>query len=280
VDVVVRWLVPPSQVELATLELWDRGATAVQEDGAVLLASFPTPAAAAAVASELGATVEQVDPRWAVAWRDHAEPVAIGDRLVVAPAWRPVPVGGGRLVLEIDPGRCFGSGSHPSTRLALTLLAEAPIPPAVLDVGTGSGILAVAAARLGADQVSALDVDPDALVAVAANAARNGVSERVTAMTTPLEQLDLSVDLAVVNVTAAVHAELGAEVVARVRPGGRLILAGMLPGQWDHVAPSYAGAELVELRHLDGWVGATLRRLAGPQHPTGAVAPASGTRPE
>jgi ribosomal protein L11 methyltransferase len=264
-DVVVRWRVEPGRVEVAAMQLWDEGATAVEVREDEVVASFPSPAAAETVAAMVGATAERVPDGWRDAWKEHAGPVEIGQRLVVAPAWRPVPVGSSRLVIEIDPGSCFGSGTHPSTRLALGLLAAEPLGPSVLDVGTGSGILAVAAARLGARSVTAVDVDPDAVTAARRNAERNGVAEVVHASLTPPTELGGGdFDGALVNVTAGVHASVGADVVAAVRAGGRLYLAGLLPGQWQHLAAAYAGCDALDLPVLDGWCGAVLRRRGPP----------------
>jgi ribosomal protein L11 methyltransferase len=265
-DIVVRWPVLSGAAELAALELWDRGATAVEErpadgDGVVLVASYPTPRAARLVAATLELDTETVPPGWRDEWKRHAVSVEVGTSIVVAPAWRPVPVVADRLVLEIDSGPCFGSGSHASTRLILQLLAEEP--PAgltVLDVGTGSGILAVAAARLGASRVIAIDLDPESPAVTDANARRNGVDDRIEASTTDLAALGDMVDLALVNVTAGVHDGLAAAVIAHVLPGGRILVAGLLPGQWQHVADAYGTCEVVTLPELDGWVGAVLRR--------------------
>jgi ribosomal protein L11 methyltransferase len=258
--------------ELAALALWDQGATAVSEhqeaDGTtVLSAGYPTAEASrrvlTALAPEWEATVREVDDRqWQDAWKAHAQPVAVGERLVVAPAWREVEVGEGRLVLSIDPGACFGSGTHPSTRLLLARLAgdDRVRGATVLDVGTGSGILAVAAARLGASAVTAVDIDPDSVVVASANAARNHVAEVVEVSTDPLVEVPGSFALVLVNVTAGVHAQLGPDVVRHLAPGGQAWLAGLLPGQWQHVTGAYAGAELVEVVELDGWEGAVLAR--------------------
>jgi ribosomal protein L11 methyltransferase len=300
-DVVVHWRVPADQSELAALALWDHGATALTgEDGPdstiLLVASYPTAEAAVSVAASLGATTERVDRSWEDAWRAYAAPVEIGEDILVVPAWHdvPVPVAGSRLVLEIDSGPCFGSGTHASTRLILQLLAATPLAggsvvttaplagdsvvnaaplagdsvvnaaplagASVLDAGTGSGILAVAAARLGAAHVTAVDVDPAAVAVTAANATRNGVADLIDASTTPVDALSDPVDLALVNVTAAVHALLGPHVTRLVRPGGTIYLAGLLPGQWPHVVGAYAGCEVLDTPELDGWVGAVLRR--------------------
>lgn len=254
----------PERAELAAADLWAAGATAVEESGTGvvrLTASFPTAEAARTVAAEMGGrAVEITDTSWRDRWKRFAGPVEVGGSLVVAPAWREVAVGGGRLVVRIDPGPCFGSGTHPSTRLVLGLLMElAPLAGRVLDVGCGSGILSVTAALLGAT-VTAVDVDPEAVTYTRSNAVANGVGKRVRVSTDPVDAAGEDFDLALVNVTAGVHAALGPAVTAAVRRGGTLLLAGLLPGQWRHVAEAYRPTTLVDRPVLDGWEGAVLRR--------------------
>lgn len=255
-------------VDLAAASLWEQGATAVEirdeTEGSSLLAGFPTAAAARSVADRLrpyGATAEAVtDSTWQEAWKAWAQPVPVGEGLLVVPAWRDVVVGSGRLQLQIDSGPCFGSGTHPSTRMLLAWLDQhRPEGGAVLDVGTGSGILAVAAAALGARSVTAVDIDPTAVTVTAANAARNGVGSNITASTTSVADLPEScADLVMVNVTAGTHAGIGSYCARRVKPGGTVLVAGLLPGQWQHVASRYAGLTLVEMLQLEGWEGAVL----------------------
>lgn len=261
-DLVVHWVVATEQAELSAEELWYRGATAVElrSEGAetTLVASFPSPSAATTVAGEVDGQVVEVARGWADAWRAYAEEVYVNG-LVVAPAWRDVPVTEST-VIRIDPGACFGSGSHPSTRLLLgRVAAEPPTGARVADVGAGSGILAVAAAVLGAASVQAVDIDPFSAAIVLGNASRNGVAPAVRAWTGSAEDLETPVDLALVNVTAAVQVALAPDLLAAVAPGGRILLAGMLPGQWRHVAGAYPLCEVVHVHELDGWVGAELR---------------------
>ncbi len=261
-DLVVHWEVVTVRAELAAEELWDRGATAVElrPEGSetTLVASFPTSSAATTVAGEVGGRVVEVSPDWAEVWRAYAEPVDVGG-LVVAPAWRDVPVTAATVV-RIDPGACFGSGTHPSTRLLLTLLAaDPPVGARVADVGAGSGILAVAAAVLGAASVQAVDIDPSSAAIVRGNASHNGVAPAVRAGTGSADQVEGPVDLALVNVTAAVQVVLAPAVLAAVAPGGRILLAGLLPGQWRHVAGAYRHCEVRGTPALGGWVGADLR---------------------
>ncbi len=260
-DLVVVWEAATLQAELAAEQLWGRGATAVElrpdGPGTTLVASFPTSAAATTVAGEIGGQVVEVAPDWIDAWRAYAEPVHVGG-LVVAPAWRDVPVTDAT-VLRIDPGPCFGSGTHPSTRLLLSLLAaDPPVGLRVADVGAGSGILAVAAAVLGAASVQAVDIDPYSAAIIWGNASRNGVASVVRARTGSAHELEGPVDLALVNVTAAVQVELAPAVLAAVAPGGRILLAGLLPGQWRHIAGAFPDCEVRHQPDLDGWVGAEL----------------------
>ena len=258
-------------VELAAAALWEQGATAVEvrddAEGSSLLAGFPTAAAARSVADRLrpslGATAEVVtDSSWQEAWKAWVQPVPVGEGLLVVPAWRDVVVGSGRLQLQIDSGPCFGSGTHPSTRMLLAWLDEHhPGGAAVLDVGAGSGILAVAAAALGARSVTAVDIDPTAVTVTTANAARNGVGSNITASTTSVADLpEGCADLVMVNVTAGTHADIGSHCARRVKPGGIVLVAGLLPGQWEHVASRYDGLALVEVLQLEGWEGAVLAR--------------------
>lgn len=257
------------RVELAGASLWAEGATGVEirEDagGTTLLAGYPTSGAAREVAGRLGpqigTRVEIVtDDGWRDAWRQWVQPVAVGRGLLVVPAWRRVDAPSGRLQLEIDPGACFGSGTHASTRMLLGWMdAHPPVGADVLDVGCGSGILAVAAARLGALAVEAVDIDPAAVEATDANAARNGVAGVVTASTTPVDRIGAHrADLVLVNVTAGTHAGIGPHCARALRPGGTLLVAGLLPGQWQHVRAAYADLAPVEELALDGWEGAAL----------------------
>lgn len=253
-------------VELAADRLWQAGAEAVELRSQSAVASFPTAAATRSVVAELaaeGAPVRllEADPTWRDVWREFAAPVDIGDRLVVAPAWRDVTVGDGRIVVRIDPGPCFGSGTHPSTRLILAALDRVPPQPGarVLDAGCGSGVLSVAAALLGAGQVAAVDIDPAAVEMTAANAAANGVADRVHARAGSVDAVAGPFDLALVNVTAGVHAVIGPAVVASMAPGGgRIVVAGLLPGQWRHVETAYAGTAIAGRSELEGWEGLEL----------------------
>jgi ribosomal protein L11 methylase PrmA len=185
---------------------------------------------------------------------------------------RAIRIDRGRRVIRIDPGRVFGSGSHASTRMLLAELdRRPPAELSVLDLGCGSGILGVVAAVLGAGAVWAVDTDPEALDVTAANSAANGVSHLVrTSTRVPPGPFDL----ALVNLTAAVHVEVGPTAVGSTRPGGTLLLAGLLPRQWRHVAGAYAGADVAAIFELDDWEGLELVR-SGSSSPRAARASAT-----
>lgn len=259
--------------ELVAAQLWAEGATAVEvrEDtsGVTLVAGYPTEAAARLVAGRLSAHLEVAletisDVSWREAWKAWVGPVEVGERLLVVPAWRVASgeAGTGRTQIAIDPGGCFGSGTHATTRMLLSWLdGHPPVGLDVTDVGTGSGILAVTAARMGATLVTALDIEPEAVAVTTANAVRNAVADRVRASQISVSDLpEASADLVLVNVTAGTHADIGGHCAGLVRSGGQLLVSGLLPGQWQHIEHCYRGLSLVEPLALEGWEGAVLGR--------------------
>jgi ribosomal protein L11 methyltransferase len=212
--------------------------------------------------SELSVTPTD-DADWATAWREGYEPMRIG-RLTIVPSWLPVPAEAD-LVLRLDPGMAFGTGLHPTTRACLELLDEmAPMPDRVLDVGSGSGILSLAALRLGADRVVGYDTDPLAVEATSQNAAANGVGERfeVRAGTLPPAPADEPYPLVLANLVAAVLIELNARLAAHTAPGGTVIASGIIEPREPEVEAALRAAGLeVAGRRTDGdWVSLRLVR--------------------
>jgi ribosomal protein L11 methyltransferase len=174
---------------------------------------------------------------------EQFRPFLAAPGLLVTPAWQPRDPAPGQQVLMIDPGAAFGSGYHTSTRLALGLLRErtaATVPHRLLDVGTGTGILAMAGAIWGAAEVFAVDVKPEAVTAARANAARNGLAARMR-VAGELPPVDAGAfDLIVANITADVLQRLAGDFVSRLADGGALVLSGMLADlQSDEVAAVY-----------------------------------------
>jgi len=265
--------VPSGEAELAADLLWMRGAAAIEEqpaaDGTRLLAGFE-----AAATGEQGrgaldqagwpdAEVHAVIDDGGDAWRAFAQPERAGSWWVVPP-WvdASVQLDDPRLIW-IDPGRSFGSGSHATTRLVLEHLDRLPIANRrVLDVGCGSGVLSIAAARLGAQHVRAIDVDPEAIAATAANAAGNGVDAVVSPSTTPLDVVvgnGERFDVVMANVLAPVIIELARELVGALAPGGTLVVSGLLAERWAATAASLAPLQVVHVREQDGWAALELR---------------------
>jgi ribosomal protein L11 methyltransferase len=195
---------------------------------------------------------------WVRLTQSQFDPIRISDRLWIVPSWHVAP-DPTALNLELDPGLAFGTGSHPTTRLCLEWL-EANVQPgvSVLDYGCGSGILGIAALKLGAGNVLGVDIDLAALTAAADNAARNGVALQVQASSAPLDE---TFDCVVANILTNPLMLLAPLLSARLKPGGRLALSGVLENQAGLVIAAYA--PYVNLRvgavH-EGWV-----RLEGMQ---------------
>lgn len=202
-------------------------------------------------------------------WREHAVAWRAGARFVVVPAWQPPPewITGADVVLVVDPDRSFGSGSHPTTRSCLAAVERLVRPGMVVaDIGCGSGVLAIAAARRGASAVHAVDTDPQAIVVTEANAQRNGVGARVQAAVGSVERLDAGRhDVVLANIGAATLCELAPELCGSVAPGGTLVLSGVLDTQSDAVIDAHAAVGFdVTQRELDGeWCTIELRRRDG-----------------
>jgi ribosomal protein L11 methyltransferase len=264
---VVRLEVPCAEAELAADALWQAGATAVAEEAAPGRRVRLTAEVAdvAAVAACWAVEALEVDDSLLDTWRAHAQPVRAGAHVVLQPSWLPPGASGpGDVVVPLDPGRAFGSGSHPATRLAVAALEPRVRPGTkVLDVGCGSGVLAVVAARLGAEAVVAVDVDPEAVRATRANAALNDVGDLVQASTRPVAEIDGSFDLVLANIGLRVLGELAPALLARTAAAGACVLSGLLDDQAGAaVAPYLSGGafEEVDRLHEAGWAAPVLVR--------------------
>ena len=211
--------------------------------------------------SQLSVTTTD-DAAWATAWRDGYEPIRTG-RLTIVPSWLEAPKGSD-LVIRLDPGMAFGTGLHPTTRACLELLQTAdPMPTAVLDVGTGSGILALAALRLGASRAVGYDTDQLAVEASTANARANDLGDRFGAQHGTLPELAAELfPLVVANLVAAQLVELAPRLAAHTAPGGTLIASGIIESRSDEVeaALTVAGYEVVDWITEGDWVTVRLVR--------------------
>ncbi|MFL5760470.1 MAG: 50S ribosomal protein L11 methyltransferase [Thermomicrobiales bacterium] len=201
---------------------------------------------------------------WANSWKAHYRPLRVGRRIVVRPPWQDYQPKGDEIVVELDPGMAFGTGTHPSTRLCLLGL-EDEIKPGdrVFDIGTGSGILAISAAKLGAGQVDAVDTEPIAVRSTRENANRNCVAIRVAEGSAgPNQPFPGQYDLVLANIIARVLTDIAAGVVAAVKPGGTAILAGIIESKERTVREAYEQRGLAFFRReqIEDWVSLVYRR--------------------
>lgn len=197
---------------------------------------------------------------WADAWKAHYVPQRVG-RVVIVPSWVSEPLGAGEVAVTMDPGMAFGTGLHPTTRGCLTLLQEvSPMPPIVLDVGSGSGILALAALRLGAERAVAVDTDPLAVESTRANAARNHLDGRVETRAGSLPEVPLGrYGLVLANLVAAVLVELAPRLAAHLARGGVLLASGIIAPRADEVLGAMRRAGLRSTRRLEDGEWVSLR---------------------
>jgi ribosomal protein L11 methyltransferase len=206
---------------------------------------------------------------WAESWKRHFKPISIGSALLVKPSWsRRLPRRGQKVVV-LDPGLSFGTGQHPTTRFCLEQLASARRPEAkqsFLDMGTGSGILAIAAAKLGYRPVEAFDFDPDAIRIARRNASWNRVSQRVRFSGQDLSRLPLRpgrrYDVICANLISDLLRVEQPRILARLAPGGTLVLAGILRSQFAAIRHAYqsAGLELKDHRTENEWESGAFAR--------------------
>jgi ribosomal protein L11 methyltransferase len=222
------------------LELFPEGFEEVEADGGLELAAYTGPGGEERVWQVFGpGRVDDVDPDWGERWRAFHQPVRVGP-LWIGPPWEEPDAG--VLAVIVDPGRAFGTGAHPTTRLCAEHLCALE-PGSLLDVGCGSGVLSIAAAKLGFSPVTAFDVDPAAVEATRKNALANAV-EIAVARVDVLEEALPAADVAVVNIELAMSERVAARVAA-----GVVITSGYLVAD----RPSPAGLRHVDRLEADGW---------------------------
>lgn len=263
VDITLPAEIEPESEALDILSgaLFERGAGGIETRDAarpiVLVVAFPDegePGAPAAAAREAlfevgieGASLESrpfeaVD--WATHWKQHFHPIGFGP-LWIVPTWLEPPPEAVH-VLRIDPGMAFGTGLHATTAMCLErIVARSPVE-AVLDVGTGTGILGMAALLLGAERALATDNDPEALAVAKENAELNALAERLGLTDADPGDLAERFPLVVANILAGPLVEMAPRLAGTVAPGGRLVLSGILAEQGDEVVQAYLAAGLVE----------------------------------
>jgi ribosomal protein L11 methyltransferase len=288
----VRLLVPPKMLEEAACFLTEfsgRGVILEEEEapgaGALIRAYFRPEDFGAWQQEELQGYLQRLGSHgllplglemrrvatedWAEAWKAHFKARKVTPRLVVRPPWEDYAAGPEELVITIYPAMAFGTGRHPSTLLCLRALEEVwgralpldPKPWQVLDVGTGSGILALAAARMGAG-VLAIDVDPEAVAAAMENVRLNALEERVWVEATPLSALRQQFALILANLTAPDLLELAEALCARLLSGGALIISGFLKEDRSRVENRFLSLGLQDAGCLfeEDWAALILKR--------------------
>jgi ribosomal protein L11 methyltransferase len=200
------------------------------------------------------------DQDWATSWQQYFKPFAIVPGLVIKPSWEAYQPESGQHVIEMDPGMAFGTGQHASTRMALALIKQSmqrTTARQALDVGTGTGILAMAAALFGAERVVAIDNDPDAVVVAQENIEKNNLTEKIKVSVTPVAHIQGEYQLVSANIVHDVLVEMAPVLAALTAPGGHLVLAGILSGEQEvNIVRVYGelGLQPLDRLYQEEWV--------------------------
>ena len=271
--------VPAEEADVLSAELFELGASGIEERDATtlikgaqgqasitLVASFDDDALAHAACEELSsrfsARVEHVvGDAWRDGWKAYFKPTRVSERLVIKPSWESYEAQPNDVVLTIDPAGAFGTGTHETTRLVLGELESLVTPgEPVLDVGTGSGILAIGCVLLGASRVRALDIDDESVSACLENAEANGVRDRIEVDKAQVQALTERYPLVLANIETRILVPLKEHIVSRVEPGGVLVLSGILRTEIDTVMAAYSDLALLRQREQGEWAALVLRR--------------------
>lgn len=194
---------------------------------------------------------------WAECWKQYYKPFRAGEHLVIKPSWEVWDAQPGDLVIELDPGMAFGTGTHETTAMCVRMIEKYYRGGTLLDVGTGSGILAIAAARLGAKGILAVDIDPDAVRVAKENVAHNGLDDAIKVRQGDLlKGLSERFDFAVANILAPVICMLAAPLKKHLQPGGRFVCSGVIAdAQADvNAALLAAGYIIDEVQRQGDWI--------------------------
>jgi ribosomal protein L11 methyltransferase len=262
---------PVAEVDVASDALWQLGVRAIEERAApdaegveLWTAVGDEPRAVERAARALGgrwpSRVVDVHDEASETWRDFATPIRIDGDLVILPTWLDTDVDASTVV-RIEPGGAFGLGDHPTTTLslrALNRLVDDDVD--VLDVGCGTGVVAVTAALLQRRPVRAIDISSAAVEATLDNARRNGVADAIEVDTTALADIDGDYDVVVANILAPVLVSLAADLQRVTR--GQLVISGVLASAHEHVVDALAPMRVSQVEELDGWVCLVLRHAA------------------
>jgi ribosomal protein L11 methyltransferase len=211
-------------------------------------------------------TTLMADEDWATSWQQYFKPFEIVPGLIIKPSWEEFTPEANQQVIEMDPGMAFGTGQHASTQMALSLIQDSMQQlhaPSAFDVGTGTGILAMAALLFGARYALAIDNDPEAVRVALENIEHNGLAERIAVRTTPVEEVSETFPLVIANIVHDVLIAIAPSLVKRTAPGGHLILAGILSGaQEENIIKHYGelGCSILNRKYTDEWVSLQFER--------------------
>lgn len=212
------------------------------------------------IEAEVELKLEQIkEEDWAEAWKQYFKPERIG-KIVIKPSWEEFIPSGNEVVIELDPGMAFGTGTHPTTRLCLKLLQEIITPQTkMLDVGTGSGILALSGAKLGAAKVTAMDIDPVAVKVTLDNIKRNRMEGLIEVYESNLlnRRLDSKFNLVVANIISNAIIEISSQLKRVLEPGGLFLASGIIEERYAEVLDSLIKQGFSHVKNVfeEGWVG-------------------------
>jgi ribosomal protein L11 methyltransferase len=271
--------VSSADAENVSTLLWEAGATGLEERDAstldrsadaevTLVAHFATEEEAIVIAAALSAehrarVVFIEGDEWRDKWREFFKPTRIGKRIVIRPSWEPFDAQADDVIVTLDPGQAFGTGTHESTRLVLEEIdATVRGGERVLDLGCGSGILSIAALLLGAKSALAIDVDPDAVRVTVENAEMNSVADRLAPTAGTIDDAPGTYDVVLANIQSTILIPIAKELCARVSPGGTLILSGLLAGEGDTIRSAYSALRFVRERASGDWISLAFERPA------------------
>ncbi|KPM85289.1 MULTISPECIES: 50S ribosomal protein L11 methyltransferase [Pseudoalteromonas] len=232
---------PIYEPKLGTVQLWaDTTVIGLYDANHDMDSVVATLNAEATLADKLVYKIEQLEDKdWEREWMDNFHPIQFGDRLWICPSWRDIPDPDAVNVL-LDPGLAFGTGTHATTALCLKWLESQDLTgKTVVDFGCGSGILGIAAIKLGAERMIGIDIDPQALEASRDNAKRNGVADKLEVYL-PEDQPEFTADIVVANILAQPLRELHEVILGLLKPNGKIAMSGILEEQAQSVADVYA----------------------------------------
>jgi ribosomal protein L11 methyltransferase len=206
--------------------------------------------------------IEQQD--WNIGWRKFFKPDRVSENLLILPVWEDIPSTPGH-IMRIDPGPAFGTGHHPTTRMCLMAMEEAALsgPWTMLDVGTGSGILAIYGAKIGAREVVAIDNDPEAVRWARRNIEINETPVPIQLSITPIEDIGKQYNMVMANLILGTILELSDQLARVVAPGGLLILSGILRDQVEEVEKKMdeKGLKTKDIRYMEEWACMVVRKV-------------------